>query len=63
MGYLLEQVMDVFIVNLTEGNPDGKSDVGRYVQAEAVHLRDAVDTAVRAEGGAWRCTQIHKGLG
>lgn len=59
MTYLLEQVMYVFIVNLTERNPDGESDVGRNVQTEAVHLRDAVHTAVRAQRGAWRHTNTH----
>lgn len=56
MTDLLEQVVYVLIVNLTEGNPDGEPDVGRNIQTEAVHLRDAVQTAVRAEGGAWRRT-------
>lgn len=59
MCYLLQQVVYVFIVDLTEGNPDGESHVGRNVQTEAVHLGDAVHTAVRAEGGAWRRTQTH----
>lgn len=52
MTYLLQQVVYALIINLTEGNPDGESDVGRNIQTEAVHLRDAVYTAVRAEGGA-----------
>lgn len=59
MPYLLKQVMYVFIVDLTEGNPDGESHVGRNVQTEAVHLGDAVHTAVRAEGGGWRRAHTH----
>lgn len=57
MCYLFQQVVDVFVVNLTEGNPDRESDICSDVQTEAVSFRDAVHTAVRAEGGAWRHTQ------
>lgn len=59
MCYLFQQVVDVFVVNLTEGNPDRESDICSDVQTEAVSFRDAVHTAVRAEGGAWRHTSIH----
>lgn len=59
MCYLFQQVVDVFVVNLTEGNPDRESDIWSDIQTEAVSFRDAVHTAVRAEGGAWTHTQAY----
>lgn len=59
MRYLFQQVVDVFVVNLTEGNPDRESDIRCDVQTEAVSFTDTVHTAVRAEGGAWRHTQAY----
>lgn len=47
--YLLQKIVNIVVVNLAEGNPNRKANVGRHVQAQAVTLGNAVDAAVGAQ--------------